>query len=101
MESRTPLLENSEFQSIPSNVVYRIGNDQLFIPCYVALVLKNLRDIDIKAGKITIMGTFVLRFNTNGVPEQVRNHILKGIQARINEEIHDFKADDTTFIEDI
>jgi hypothetical protein len=36
----------------------------IFVPCYPAFVIKILRDINVGAGKITLLGTIVLRFPT-------------------------------------
>jgi len=60
-------------------------------------VLKSLRDINIKAGKITVEATFVLRFPTKDVPDEVLDHIIKtGINARINEASHSFVKEDSS-----
>jgi hypothetical protein len=55
------------------------------------LVVKNLRDIDLKAGKITMLATFIIRIPSKDVPEEVIDHIMeKGIEVRLNEEKYGF-----------
>jgi hypothetical protein len=34
------------------------------MPCYPTFIIKILRDIDVGAGKITFLGTILLRFPT-------------------------------------
>jgi len=70
-------ISNPQYQPIPPNEVYRIGKDQIFIPCYPALVVKTLRDINVKDGKITVLCTMVLRFPTKDVPEEVLTHMME------------------------
>ena len=42
--------KDPNYTSLPNNLVYKVGKDQLFIPCYPALVVKSLQNLNIPAG---------------------------------------------------
>jgi hypothetical protein len=103
MSQQDPLLGETKKQEkdtdlieIPHNKVYRLKGKQIFIPAYVALVVKNLRDIDLKAGKITMLATFIIRIPSKDVPEEVIEDIMeRGLEVRLNEEKYGFSKEDS------
>jgi hypothetical protein len=55
------------------------------VPCYPAFIIKSLRDINVGAGKITLLGTIVLRFPT------YESH-WEDLEESLNNEINENKS---------
>jgi hypothetical protein len=47
------------------------GIDDIFVPCYIAFVVRVIKDIDVGKGKVSLTGTFVLRIPTYEMQQRV------------------------------
>jgi len=74
------------------NIVYKkvIDDEEVFfVPAYSALVFKLFDNIDLKAGRMSITFTFILRFYVDGLCESDINLLTEGLKLRVGEkEIH-------------
>ena len=60
-------------------------NDTLFIPCYMAMVIKSLTNLSLKSGTVDCKFTLVIRILKKNIPKNVMTDIEKCILLRINE----------------
>ncbi len=89
-------------EAIFANEVFFDKRDQsLYIPAYLAVVVKSLRNMKEEEETLDVLLTMVVRIQFKGIDEQLRQECLDKILLRVNDvpkpEATDLKSRDTNF----
>ena len=79
-------IEEEDFANPPSNtLLYIESRREILLPCYVAVVMKRMRNLQELEQCCDMSTTIVMRINYGDLPQEVKEELVKNIKFRINE----------------